>query len=433
MNSLSIILFWALLSLLLIQIPFLATFISTIRKHLSVVKKTTQKLNISDKTLLPSATVVLCLRGEDPFLRNCLQGLLSQDYPNYQVHIIVDSKEDPAWEIVARTLSQSTTSHFDRHHVKVNPLEVKYQTCILKCSALIQAISDLDDDCEVVAFIDADTVPHSTWLYELVAPLEDRSIGITVGNRWYIPIEQGWGSVVRYLWNVAAVVQMNFYTIPWAGCLALRKDRFQQTKLLERWQYALCDDVLLCSVMQEYGLGIKFIPSLIMVNREDCKLSSFIRWMSRQLLFVRLYHPSWWLIISHGLINSLILSVAIATLLLASIENEGTSAIRIANGLIIYSTVLVLYSGILEREVRQVIALRGEALPNLTTKRLAKTFLAILLTQYAFTIAIISAMQLQMIEWRGICYKVLSPWNVRLLQYRPYDTTGNSANTKISI
>src|SRR5438445_469746 len=56
----------------------------------------------------PNVAVILCLRGVDPSLDGCLHGLLNQDYPRYQVRIVVDCIEDPAWQKVHDTLARGT-------------------------------------------------------------------------------------------------------------------------------------------------------------------------------------------------------------------------------------------------------------------------------------------------------------------------------------
>ena len=56
---------------------------------------------------LPEIAVLLPLRGADPSLEACLKGLLAQDYPTYQVHIVIDSAEDPAQAVVARVLAEA--------------------------------------------------------------------------------------------------------------------------------------------------------------------------------------------------------------------------------------------------------------------------------------------------------------------------------------
>jgi cellulose synthase/poly-beta-1,6-N-acetylglucosamine synthase-like glycosyltransferase len=429
MNNLAIALFCAFIILFLIQVPLLVAFISKIRRQISATQQqVTQDDYCLARDSLPSATVILCLRGADPFLSNCLQGLVSQDYPNYQVQIIVDSQEDPASDVVTKTLGDLAQKHF-----KVSPLNVRYQTCSLKCSALIQAVSSLDDDCEVVALIDSDTVPHSTWLRELVLPLANRKIGFTVGNRWYVPIQNSLGSLVRYIWNISAVLQMNFYTIPWGGCLAFRKERLQQLRLLERWQHTLCEDVILHSAMREQGLEIKFIPSLMMVNREGCQLPDFIRWISRQMLLVKLYHSSWGAIVSYGLLSSLVLSLQSALLVFSAATFQWHMLAWSLGGLVFYAVALVAGICFIDKEIRLLLALRGEQIPVLSLLMIAKIFLALPVAQFAFAISIILAMQVKTVEWRGIFYKIIGPWNIRLVKYYPYSSLGAKANPNTSL
>ena len=45
---------------------------------------------MSQKTYRPKAVVILALRGDDPFLRRCLEGLLAQEYDHYAVRIVGD-------------------------------------------------------------------------------------------------------------------------------------------------------------------------------------------------------------------------------------------------------------------------------------------------------------------------------------------------------
>src|SRR5437762_9448236 len=59
------------------------------------------------KESLPRAAVLLCIRGADPSLLHCLNGLLHQDYPDYDIRIIIDSPEDPAWDILSSTLART--------------------------------------------------------------------------------------------------------------------------------------------------------------------------------------------------------------------------------------------------------------------------------------------------------------------------------------
>src|SRR5690242_15071047 len=59
---------------------------------------------------LPQTTVLLCVRGADPSLIGCLKGLLNQDYPRYDVRIIIDSLDDPAWDVISPLLARTRTA-----------------------------------------------------------------------------------------------------------------------------------------------------------------------------------------------------------------------------------------------------------------------------------------------------------------------------------
>jgi cellulose synthase/poly-beta-1,6-N-acetylglucosamine synthase-like glycosyltransferase len=421
-NELARLVFWSLLSLLIAIIPF--AVIVTFRLFTADSKQESK-----DDSWLPKATVILCLRGADPFLPDCLLALLNQNYPAYSVHIIIDSREDEAWDIVDKTLYNFEATI----PVKVSTLEVKRSTCSLKCSALIQAIGDLDKDCEVVAFVDADTLTHSTWLRELVSPFSDSTVGATTGNRWYIPGNQLWGSLVRYLGNIPTVVHMCIHNVPWGGTLAIRTKALRRSQLLEQWSQGLVEDVLVYQAMQKQGLRVQFIPSLIMVNREQCSLSNYLPWIKRQLLCVRLYHPSWILVVIHGMVTALVPLLAVGLLLIALFFHQWEAVAWIACGLFCSLFGQALVVSILEQGVRRVVRRRRGVMPERSAMTMLKTLVAIPLTQLIFMWAIMAAMMTRYIDWRGITYEIKEPWDIRLVDYRPYRNSKSSAMQNVSL
>ena len=179
----------------------------------------------------PRAAVVLCLRGHDPFLNDCLDGLLRQDYPDYHVWIVIDQPDDPAW-----AMTQDAVLRLQAGNVTIEPLRERFETCSLKGSSLAQAVSRIDESFRIVAFLDGDTIPHRTWLRELAAPLQEPGIGVSSGNRWYVPSDSRWGTLVRYVWNAAAVVQMYWNHFTWGGSVALRGDIARHPELSSRWR-----------------------------------------------------------------------------------------------------------------------------------------------------------------------------------------------------
>ena len=70
----------------------------------------------------------------------------------------------------------------------------------------------------------------------------------------------------------------------------------------------------------------------------------------------------------------------------------------------------------LERRVHGPGRRRGEPGPVFFWKTLA----AVPLTQAVYLASLLSATLLRRIDWRGITYEFHGPWNVRLVEYRPY-------------
>ena len=125
---------------------------------------------------LPEIAVILPLRGADPSLESCLAGVLAQDYPAYQVHIVVDSAQDPAQAVVAGVLARG---HAPNAKVYVTMRQDRSEHCSLKLSAQRQVLTRLDESIAVVAFLDADAVPSANWLRAMVAPLADPRVAVT--------------------------------------------------------------------------------------------------------------------------------------------------------------------------------------------------------------------------------------------------------------
>ena len=153
MSTIHLALFGILFASVLIQFYLVAGFVYKLRKW---------RQPLLENEFCPKAVVVLCLRGGDPFLTKCIDGLLAQDYPNYEVRFMVDHADDPAMPILKTALADS---NFDRFRIEV--LDSPLTTCSLKCSSLVQAIEGFPASIEMIALLDADTIPHPKWLREL--------------------------------------------------------------------------------------------------------------------------------------------------------------------------------------------------------------------------------------------------------------------------
>jgi cellulose synthase/poly-beta-1,6-N-acetylglucosamine synthase-like glycosyltransferase len=153
--------------------------------------------------------VILCLRGADPFLDWCLGGLVRQDYPNYRVLIVVDSAQDEA-------LPQAESLRREHGKVRVEVLirDRILPHCSRRASSFFCGLGHVPDEVDVMEMCDADAIPHSTGLRELVSPLQDPLTVATPGNRWYAPLILIMGGICRYFWNALTFRTMYKYRIP---------------------------------------------------------------------------------------------------------------------------------------------------------------------------------------------------------------------------
>jgi GT2 family glycosyltransferase len=405
-HQLAMVSFWVLVGLLIVQVPLVLAFLRVLHRWKSFRR---------DDAPCPKAAVVLCLRGPDPFLADCIRAILNQEYPNYELRVVVDSRDDPAWEVVERAVTE-----LGANNVQIAPLTERRETCSLKCSSVVQAVGELDESFEVVALVDADTVPHQTWLRDLVAPLADPQVGATTGNRWYMPRDGSWGSLIRYWWNAAAVVQMYCYRIAWGGTVAVKTEVFRRSDLLERWGNAFCEDTMLKRQLAGLGLKVVFVPSLMMVNRESCDITGFFGWVRRQLLTARLYHPLWPAVVAHGVFTFLAPVIAFGLAAYAAIEGNGEAAAWAGGGLVGYELALFPLALPSEAIVRRIVRARGEPTQWLSFTTAMKTMVALPLTQLVYTAALISTQCLRKVDWRGVKYCIDGPWRIRLIEYRPY-------------
>ncbi|MBC8868385.1 MAG: glycosyltransferase family 2 protein [Planctomycetes bacterium] len=419
MTHFSIVVFWVLLGLIVAQgVPVVGYLCALRRFH-------RKRLDDED---CPKAAVILCVRGADPFLKDCLAGLSRQDYPQYEVHVVVDCQDDPAWELVEQVAKREEAAH-----VRVHALTERRRSCSLKISGVLQAVAELDESHRIVALLDSDTVPHPSWLRELVAPLADDRVGVSSGNRWYMPQQMTWGSLVRYLWNSAAVVHMYWYGIAWGGSLATRTSLLRETDLLQRLGHAFGEDSTICRCARRERLRVAFVPSLTMVNREVCSVSGFFHFLQRQLLTVRLHNPWWWAVVGHGIATSAALAtgfvVLAAALVLGCWEAVGCSAAALA----LYYVSMIVLMVMTESCVKRIVLARNEPARWLTPGRYVRLALAIPLTQVVYAAGLTVTLFARRHRWRGVLYLFGAGSRVRVVDDRPYEPEAGVSGTMASL
>jgi hypothetical protein len=370
----------------------------------------------------PKVALVVCVRGKDPTLMDCLNAALDQSYPDYGVHIIVDSRSDPAWPLVKSIASAKRTPSV------VQALHNPRTTCSLKCSSLIQAISTLDDSYEVVALLDTDTVPDRHWLSGMVSPLADPNVGATTGNRWFEPYPPSWAGLVRYAWNAAAVVLMHWLQIAWGGSLAIKRSVIEEGDLLSHWGRTYGEDTAINPALRRLGLRLEFVSSALIPERGSCNFSQFSNWATRQLLSCRLHHHGWGLVLAHGIATGVALGSAAALLAAGLSTGRAEVAALAGTGITVY--VLVLFALLLSLELRVrrlgVCSSRdAEWLDFAVTA--VKLLVAVVLAQFMYAFILFRAATMRSVVWRRARYQILGRSRIRLIEDTPFRDRSSSA------
>ncbi len=414
----------ASLFLFLFLIPTFFVVQSTY-KFVRFLKRSPQPIALQDGKL-PSVAIVMSVRGLDPSLKDCIHSLLTQDYPNYLIKIVVDSKEDTAWDLLHQ-ISQDA-SH---GNIELLLLNVRYDTCGLKCSALIQAISQLDPDLDVVAFIDSDVIAHPTWLRELVTPLANPKVGLTSGLPWYLPKEENVGSLVRYLWNIYGVTGRYICRTPSGASMAIQRHLLTQEKILGVWQKVLSEDITAAVMIEDEGLEIQFIPSLIMVNRESCTLQGCWQFVKRQFFWTRLYSPQWTFIATQAFFRLIVLLSAALLLPISLLKGDSLTTMVVIGGLAIYFVSIGISIFSIQKNVQGKLIERGEVLAPCSAFVFPKLVFSFLIAHLIVLGGTLSALGMQSIQWREINYQIENKLDIRMLEYSPYKGSNPKSNASI--
>jgi Glycosyl transferase family 21 len=366
------------------------------------------------ETRLPRVAVILPLRGADPSLRDCLRGLLAQDYPHYRLRIIIDSPDDPAWRLARDVLAERPAAV----DVRLAALRRPCDTCTLKISAQMQAIAELEGDVDVIALIDADALPPRDWLRTLVAPFADPRVGAVTGVRWFAPARPTWGALVRHLWNAGSQPQMVAFGLPWGGTLALRTALVPPGDLLAQWRRSFCDDSGLGELLRRRGLTLRTLPALTMVNREDVDLAGCVRFLRRQLLCPRLDLSRWPVVLAVNVGWMLALGVAAAFTVAGLIGGHPPWLTWFGGLLAVYFAALMSILPLVERRIRRIVHARGQDIPP--PAPLWRLLAASLLAQAIHCYCLAAAVLARRVQWRGVDYRIDGPQRIRLVTYEPF-------------
>ena len=224
------------------------------------------------KAYHPKILMMVPCRGDDMTLKDNLKSISGQSYKNYDVIAIVDDAADPAVKYIREMGMKYILSDY------------KGGRASGKVRAIITAIRSFKNyDAYVIA--DSDILVGKDWLKELVAPLQDRKIGISTTFPKFVP-RAGFWSKVKFVWGFAGegLMENSSTRFGWGGSLAFRKNliNWKTMEMLENSRYSVSDDISLTKAAKGMGLGIAYVKKAQPIVNSDDSFPKFLEWSNRQ-------------------------------------------------------------------------------------------------------------------------------------------------------
>ena len=242
----------------------------------------------------PFVSIIAPCRGLETMLYENIEALFLQEYPAYEILFVTDRKDDPALAVIEDIQEAWKNKPGPANRIIVAG---EAKDCGQKVHNLRIATSQINAKCEVLAFVDSDARPDTSWLRNLVAPLIDENLGAATGYRWFVPYRGGLASRLRSVWNASvasALGDNSAKNFCWGGSTAIRRSTFERLDIVKRWQGSVSDDFTLTRALHEARLPIHFTPDCLVPSIGDCDLRELLEFTTRQLKITRVYAPHLW-------------------------------------------------------------------------------------------------------------------------------------------
>ncbi|TAM83622.1 MAG: glycosyltransferase [Acidobacteria bacterium] len=359
----------------------------------------------------PKAAVIIPVTGADEALEANIAAFRAQDYPQYELVLVVGTEKDPAYGMLSSLLKEAARGPggpCNASLVVAGPSHAQGQ----KVHNLLRGLDAMGPGAEVLVFADADARPGSTWLRSLVAPLAARDVTVTTGFRWYLP-GKTFVSQLRAAWDTSIATFMGEHdsSFPWGGSMAIRADNFKRLQVRERyWASTVSDDYCLGRAVHDGGGRIRFEPRCLVASRQDSTFAGFIGWTNRQIIITRVYAPRLWAL---GLASHLLYSLAFVCGFFVLLGPSAAGWERIAVGGLL---AVILGLGMGKGKIRAIVAREIFPEESRFLARYGKCYWHMtLLVPWVMLWNFVVAGFVRTIEWSGVRYRLRSDHDVEIV------------------
>jgi ceramide glucosyltransferase len=238
----------------------------------------------------PFVSIIVPCRGIDQNFEKNLSALFRQDFPRYEIVFVTDDVNDFSVEIIKEI------SRKDAERAKLL-IAGKAGNEGQKVHNLRRAVLEVSEKSEIFVFADSDACASENWLRNLIAPLQDETVGAATGYRWFVQQKGGLATHFRSVWNASIASALGANTksnFCWGGSTAIRRGTFERIKMREKWRGTLSDDFAMTRAMKEANLAIYFVPQALIASVEDCNARELLEFTTRQMKITRVYATHLW-------------------------------------------------------------------------------------------------------------------------------------------
>ena len=251
----------------------------------------------------PSCVIIIPCKGKMTGLEKTIQAYLDMDYQKFEVIYTVESSTDPAVEIINEVIK-----HHPRASLCVAGLA---SSCAQKNWNMLAAIKQAKNP-DAYVFADGDIIPGKTWLREMVLPLSTAKPCATTGFRWLMARKGGLAEhnhafFNAFLYQLFSVASFVGNVGLWGGSMAIRRKDFEDLKVGQRWAETAVDDLSLAEIIMKNSRTSVLVPSCITMDDEPLtSLPASMRWIERQMMFLKMYHTHLWLVATPAIFFGLV-------------------------------------------------------------------------------------------------------------------------------
>lgn len=244
----------------------------------------------------PKVAIIAPHYGWDDATAEHATSLLHQDYDgDYRIYFVTHDMDGSGYDVSYPHLQELVKDvPYADVYLAPNIIDNNLPRS-QKVQNLITVIEKLPQDVEVIAFVDADVSIQKDWLKLLVTPLQDQSIGATVGGRFYFPQTWNFPSLVEATWvNFQMALQGDHWlTMVWGGSNAFRREFLEKGQILQRWEQATIEDLNTTRAVRDVKKKIHFVPDCVAVTRTSNRTwGQIFEFTNRQMIMTR--HMGLW-------------------------------------------------------------------------------------------------------------------------------------------